>query len=66
MMPGSSEWLIILAVALLIFGPSKLPQLGGAIGAGIRNFKRAIDPPPSDKKKLPAASADETATASES
>lgn len=42
MMPGSSEWLIILGVALLIFGPSKLPQLGGAVGESIRNFRKGM------------------------
>ncbi|MEI7705834.1 MAG: twin-arginine translocase TatA/TatE family subunit [Deltaproteobacteria bacterium] len=47
---GFGEILLILAVALLIFGPSKLPQLGEALGKGIRNFKRSSegpdDPPP--------------------
>jgi sec-independent protein translocase protein TatA len=48
---GFGEILLILAVALLIFGPSKLPQLGEALGKGIRNFKKSSegpdDPPPS-------------------
>ena len=34
--------LIIAAVALLIFGPKKLPQLGRGLGEGIRGFKSAI------------------------
>lgn len=42
MLPATSEWLIIFGVALLLFGPSKLPQLGGAIGASIRNFKKGM------------------------
>ena len=42
MMPGSSEWLIILGVAVLIFGPSKLPKLGGAIGEAVRNLKHGL------------------------
>ncbi len=42
MLPASSEWMIIFGVALLLFGPSKLPQLGGAIGASIRNFKKGM------------------------
>ena len=33
--------LLILAVALLIFGPTKLPKLGKAIGQTIGNFKRS-------------------------
>jgi sec-independent protein translocase protein TatA len=34
--------LVIFAIALLIFGPKKLPELGKAIGEGIRGFKSAI------------------------
>jgi sec-independent protein translocase protein TatA len=34
--------LIILAVALLVFGPSKLPELGKGLAQGIKNFKDAI------------------------
>jgi sec-independent protein translocase protein TatA len=40
---GFGEILLILAVALLIFGPSKLPQLGEALGKGIRNFKKSSE-----------------------
>ena len=42
MMPGSSEWLIILGIALLLFGPKKLPQLGGAVGESIKNFRQGM------------------------
>lgn len=42
MLPGSTELLIIFCVALLIFGPSKLPKLGGAIGESIRNFRKGV------------------------
>ena len=34
--------LIILIIALVIFGPGKLPDLGSSIGKGIREFKKAI------------------------
>lgn len=34
--------LLILVVALLIFGPSKLPQLGKGLGEGIRGFKDGV------------------------
>lgn len=33
--------LVILVIALVIFGPSKLPELGKALGQGIREFKSA-------------------------
>jgi len=38
---GLSELIVIFAVVLLVFGPSKLPQIGSAIGKGIREFKSA-------------------------
>ena len=34
--------LVILGIALLVFGPKKLPELGKGIGVGIRTFKSAI------------------------
>lgn len=39
---GVPELLIIFGIAVLIFGASKLPQLGKGIGEGIRNFKSAV------------------------
>lgn len=37
-----TEILLILLVVLLLFGAGKLPEVGRALGEGIRNFKRAI------------------------
>jgi len=34
--------LVIFGIALLVFGPKKLPELGKGIGEGIRSFKSAI------------------------
>ncbi|MDH3253593.1 MAG: twin-arginine translocase TatA/TatE family subunit [Acidobacteriota bacterium] len=39
---GVQELLIILVIVLVIFGASKLPQLGKGLGEGIRNFKKGI------------------------
>ena len=39
---GTQEILIILAIILVLFGATKLPQLGSAVGQGIRNFKRGM------------------------
>ena len=39
---GLPEILILLAIALLIFGPSKLADLGKGLGEGIKNFKSAV------------------------
>jgi sec-independent protein translocase protein TatA len=36
--------LIIFGIALLVFGPKKLPELGKGIGEGIRGFKSAMKP----------------------
>jgi sec-independent protein translocase protein TatA len=49
---GLPEILVILAIALLIFGPSKLADLGKGLGQGIRNFKSAMkDGEEGDEKK---------------
>jgi sec-independent protein translocase protein TatA len=37
---GMPEILVILLVALLLFGPKKLPELGRSLGQSIREFKR--------------------------
>lgn len=38
---GGTELLVIMVIALLIFGPRKLPELGRSIGKGLSEFKRA-------------------------
>jgi len=47
--PGTTELLIIAGVVILLFGAKKLPQLGGAVGESIKNFKKGVK---DDKKKL--------------
>jgi len=37
--------IIILVIVLIIFGPGKLPELGGSIGKAIRGFKKAMNEP---------------------
>lgn len=41
-MPGPLEILIIFLVVLLLFGGKKLPEVGRALGEGIKEFKKAI------------------------
>ena len=51
---GLPELIIIGIIALLIFGPKKLPDLGAGLGKAIRDFKGAInepDPPKKEEKK---------------
>ena len=40
---GAGELVLILLIVLIIFGAGKLPQIGDALGKGIRNFKKASD-----------------------
>jgi len=43
-MPGLGHWwvlLILAAIALIIFGPSRLPELGAGLGKAIREFRKA-------------------------
>lgn len=36
------ELMIVLVLALVVFGPQKLPEIGGALGKGIRGFKSEV------------------------
>ena len=40
---GLPELIVIFVIALVVFGPKKLPELGKALGKGIAEFKRATD-----------------------
>jgi sec-independent protein translocase protein TatA len=57
---GFGELLLIFIVVILVFGSSKLPALGDALGKGIKNFKRtmhepdAIDVTPKKEPAVPA------------
>ena len=42
MMPGPMEIAVILVVALVIFGPKRLPELGKSLGSGMRSFKDSV------------------------
>jgi sec-independent protein translocase protein TatA len=42
MMPGPTELIIVLVIALIIFGPKKLPELGKSLGGGMRSFKNSV------------------------
>mgnify|MGYP001182510284 FL=1 len=48
---GWVEWLIILAVVLLIFGGSKLKSLGSDLGSSIKGFKKAVKDDESKEEK---------------
>ena len=42
-MPGFTEMIVILAVALLIFGPDKMPDIGRGIGKALRELRNVKD-----------------------
>ena len=58
---GAGEFIVILIVGLIVFGPSKLPEVGRAIGKGLREFRKAQaaltatlnEPLESEKKSSP-------------
>jgi sec-independent protein translocase protein TatA len=39
--PGPWELILLLVIVLIIFGPGKLPDIGNAVGKGIREFRKA-------------------------
>lgn len=48
---GVPEIILILVVALLFFGPSRLPSLGKSVGEAIRGFKKGLSGINSDEEK---------------
>ena len=51
---GPLEIAIVLVIALVIFGPKRLPELGKSMGKGIREFKGSLSM--DDKDEIPAES----------
>ena len=51
MRPGLTEILIILAIALLLFGAGRLADIGKGLGEGIRNFKKGLSDDDEEKEK---------------
>jgi len=44
---GATELIILLAIILVLFGSTRIPQLMGGLGQGIKNFKKAMKEPDS-------------------
>jgi sec-independent protein translocase protein TatA len=49
---GAPELIVILIIALVVFGPGKLPEIGSALGKGIRDFKKSMDGAEEDFRKI--------------
>jgi sec-independent protein translocase protein TatA len=45
------HWLLVIAIALLLFGTTKFAAVGKGLGEGIRNFKQAMKEPEEKKKE---------------
>jgi sec-independent protein translocase protein TatA len=56
---GITGLIVILVVALLIFGPKRLPEIGRSLGKGMREFKDSVTGS-EQKSELPRPPADET------
>lgn len=39
---GGWEWIVILIIVVIVFGVGRLPEIGGALGKGIRDFKKGV------------------------
>jgi sec-independent protein translocase protein TatA len=55
-MPGNiglPEILVVLVIALIIFGPKRLPELGRSVGRGIREFRSSISGHDEEEKPAP-------------
>jgi len=50
---GMPEVLVVLVIALVVFGAAKLPQIGSSLGTAIREFKKSIDSPPKEATPSP-------------
>jgi sec-independent protein translocase protein TatA len=50
------ELIVVLVIALIVFGPKKLPDLGRSLGGGMREFKNSITGS-GERDELPAADA---------
>jgi sec-independent protein translocase protein TatA len=63
---GPTELLLLLGIALLFFGPSRLPDLGKSFGEAIRGFKKGMEDEekPAPKEQI-VASETQTSTAAE-
>lgn len=58
---GMPELILILIIALVIFGPSKLPEMGSSVGKAIREFRNATkEPDPEPDRKVIVAEYHET------
>lgn len=56
---GPLEIIVVLIIALVVFGPKRLPELGNSLGRGIREFKETVTGEKTDDDDVKALSASE-------
>lgn len=61
-----TDWLIVGAIILVLFGGSKIPQLARGLGEGIREFKNSVNGEAKDEEEEKKADDDKEKTGSES
>jgi sec-independent protein translocase protein TatA len=67
-MPFLSHWyvlVIVLAIVLIVYGPGKLPEVGGAIGKAMREFRKASTDLQEDIKRGPSEPSADTQPAAD-
>lgn len=64
--PGPMELILLLVIVLIIFGPGKLPDIGNAVGKGIREFRKASNELEETVRGEPKQAATDERPASES
>ena len=50
---GPMELIVILSIVVVLFGASRIPQLGRGIGEGIRNFKKGLKGDDNEAEQIP-------------
>jgi sec-independent protein translocase protein TatA len=55
-LPGGIEWVIVLVIILLLFGPGRIGKIFGELGKGIRNFREGLGSKDQQEEDQPADS----------
>ena len=56
---GGWEWIILLVIVLIVFGVGRLPEIGGALGKSIREFRQSSKDEEKQESAKPAAQPEE-------
>jgi sec-independent protein translocase protein TatA len=59
---GTGEIILLLLLALLLFGAKRLPEIGRSLGTGMKEFKDSVTGKHNDTPELPSSTSSETTT----